>query len=1029
MSLGAQRFPNWLKPLGLVVLLLLLALAHTWPLARHLDEAIPYGLTPGPGYESVPMIPGDHMQFFYWCWLAGDNLLGPSRFPSNPYEFNSSVTPSGLAVYANFPLSLIFVAFSPLGPALAYNAMVLICYVLVGLCCLAWARQVLGHWLAALPAALLLTLMPFRAAQALSGHIYGFVIFLPPLALWCLERGWRARPGRAEAWGLAAGLALLAAALMENHLIYYSCLLLAVYAPTRLLLAGQDDRPQAEEGMAAGVVVGPLLAGLALGLCAQMALVRAGQAAFWSQGLTVSLVGHVLATSGLWLAGSWLAAALTSLSPAQAARAVARFFWPLGLAPLYAIQYALDIPHLGAGLMALLLAAGAWLSLPALWRARRWPGLRAGWQRPLWPLGLCLGGAVAFLLRMKATLMQGSIVDQGRGLDEVRLFSPRPADLLSADVPHSEQIVFLGLAFVLLWAAGFVMLLTRRPAKAQGAASAAALGALGLLALLLSFGPNLPQLPLYEFLYKYLPFFKYPRVPGRMILIAAMLLALPAGWALWRASLALGGRWAAPALGLACAALMGWSLWPTQHIGLCPLTPPGAVERAVAAQLPTGPDAAKRVLGLPIWPGDSHQSSAYEMLITRTRAVMPNGYAPYVPRAYLEQVYAPLYPLDFGLVDAGALAALAQQKIGGIVFYDDDMVYARKVSPFPPALARQRLEASGLVRLAAQEGNGFFYLPRAAARPDPAPGRVISPVISLWEANWLGRDTGRLVDDPAASGWGLLFAEGAGPLAPLGPRLAGAKGNVAKAEARRDKPGFLAHGPHKIFPPGEYLARFRLRRGPGASSAGAVEVAADGGKAILARRELLPEALPADGRWHDVALGFTLDGLRSLEFRVWFGGGADLELDVVLAGFAGATPGPAFYPAWQLWRQTGDLVADHRAPGGWAVEATPGLTPPLYLMHGPQQTYEPGRYRATFRLAASAQPAPPGRAALLVVAGDLGRRPLGHRAVEVAELTADYRDFAVEFRLPRRGEIGLRALLERGAGLRLAGAGVARLGD
>lgn len=1010
---------TWKAVAALALLFVVLGLAHTWPMGQRITRDIPYGYSVVPGYETAPMIPGDHLQFYYWCWLAGDNLLGPSDFPSNPYEFNTDVTPEGLAVYANFPWSLIFVAFEPLGPALAYNVMVLLTYVLVGLFTFLWARKIMGAWLAALPAAILMTLMPFRAAQALSGHIYGFVIFLLPLALWCLECGWRARPKQAELWGLGSGLALLAASVMENHLIYYSCLLLGLYVPLRVLQDGH--RPALDNGQWSRVwAVVPLLAGFALGLTVHLSMFRGGGFELMSAQLVQTLAIYTLTTAGVWLLLAQLATELTSLGRGGAADALAKGFAPLVFSPLYAVQFFFDVPHLGAALLGLLLLAGAALALPPLWRARSLPSLSSGWWRPLWPMAICLVAAVAFLLHMKSTLMAGSIVDKGRSIREVLLFSPRPSDLFHTQGVHSEQMIYMGAVFMILALLGVAWLVLRRR-DGDSVAARASLGAgLGLLALLLALGPTVKELPLYDLLYKYLPFFKYPRVPGRLIMVAAPLLGLAAGWALMRVcGMLRTGPMGKTAFGLATCALLALSVWPPQAPGMCPLSPPGKVEAAIVKDMPTGPGAGKRLLGLPIWPGDSHQSSIYEMLITRTRAVMVNGYAPYVPHAYLEQVFEPLYPLDFGQVTPQARQTLVRLNVGGIVFYDDDQVYTRKVSPYPPALARRRLEASGLLKPLSQEGSAFFYGLTGADRQNDTDG-LVSPVVSLWEANWLGRDTGTLIDDINASGWGLLFREGPDPLGPLGPRMAWAKGNVAVARAGEDKPGFLSHGPHKNFPPGKYVARFRLKRGPGGEP-GRLEIATGGGKTVLASRELPPEALPADGRWHDVGVPFEIGSMAPLEFRTWFSGQADLALDVVLVAFAQAHPWRGVYPAWRLWRQTGDLVADSQAPGGWAVQARPGWTPPLYLMHGPQQTYHPGRYRAEFIVRAADEPGPEGPACLLAVATDLGRRVLGSRSLENSELGPDYKRYAVEFRLKRRCEVGLRVKLHQGAALRLAG--------
>lgn len=997
----------------LALALLILALAQTWPLALHLTEGIPYGYRVPPGYEIAPLIPGDHMQFLYWCWLQVDNLFGPSALFSNPYEFNTSLS-AGIAGFANFPFSLLYVAFYPLGQIGAYNALVLLSYLLAGLSAYFLAAEVLEDRLAAVPAGIVFALLPFRAAQVLSGHLFGFTAFLLPLTLLCLERGFKRGSWR---WGLGAGCCLAAAAFMEQHLIYYSALFLGLYVPLRMLLDRPASAPLAGSPRdALMAAAGGAGLGLALGLFASQA---AGKGSPWDAVLSAGLYAFFALPA--WLLASYLIAACTSLDAARARRLAARGMAPLALAALYILHPALPIPYLGTGLIALALSAGAALTLPALWRARRRPEIPGRLMAPLIPLVLGLGLAVARQLQAKAAHYDASIASQGRSLREVLLFSPHPGDLLNAANAHMERLLYFGLVTAGLALLGFILLALARPRGARQGALAALWGFLAVLTGLLALGPTVDAAPLYALLYDHLPFFNYPRVPGRIIIFAVLMLSLLGGWALREAARGLRKRkGATTALALILTAALAWDVWPQTPTGICMLPPPGKVDAAIRRNMATGPRAGERLLGLPIWPGDSHQSSIYDLTITRTRALMINGYSPVVHRDYIEQVYAPLYPLDLGATDAAALAALAAQKVKLIAFHDDDKVYSRKVSPFPPALARQRLLASGAFELLTQERNVFLARVRPDAKPDPDPGRVTSPVTSLWEAEWLLRSTGRLHDDPRASGWGQMFIEPAEPMAPLGPRRARARGNVVSARAGRDKPGFLCFGPYKNFPAGRYRAVFRLRRGPGPVP-GWIEVSADRGERSLVRAELSPALLPADGKWRDAALEFELKKTAELELRVFFAGRSDLDLDVVLVSFAGAQPPGLFYRAQDLWRQTGDLIADPRVPGGLAVLLRAGYHPPLYAMHGPQKTLAPGRYRALFRLALEGS-APTGAAvADLVAAADQGQRPLGYHKLLAGELSRDYRDVAVEFTVKRRCEIGLRVRFRGRGSLRVAG--------
>ncbi|MFH2128669.1 MAG: hypothetical protein ABIK12_19305 [Pseudomonadota bacterium] len=317
----------------------------------------------------------------------------------------------------------------------------------------------------------------------------------------------------------------------------------------------------------------------------------------------------------------------------------------------------------------------------------------------------------------------------------------------------------------------------------------------------------------------------------------------------------------------------------------------------------------------------------------------------------------------------------------------------------------------------------WLLKPRDAAPDSTLALAQVSPVTSWWDASWLPGATGRLVEDKNASGWGLLFEEAATWGGPLGPRLKRPAGNVAKAKAGSDAPGWLARGPGRPLPPGSYVARLRLRRGPGGIPGRVEAVDKRSGKA-LASLELSPVLLPDDHSWHDVALPFTLEGLLPLELRVWFSGQADLALDVALINFAGMEQPQAYYPASRLWRQTGELMADPQAPTGLAVRAKPGWTPPLYLMHGPQQTYPPGRYVARFRLAAPVGTPPEALLAQVAVATDLGRLPLATAQVHGRDLGSGYRDIELSFELKRRCELGLRVRYAQGGEVRVAVASV-----
>ncbi len=993
----------------LAAISLALGLVFTWPLARDFLGAIPYSLNPAPGFERAPLMPGDHLQTYYWYWLLSDNLLGPSHLFSNPYEFNGASGPM-VGGYANFPWSVLYVPLAlTLGPIGAYNALLLLSFLLCGLAGFLLARACTGDAWASLLAGLVLAAAPFRVSQAVAGQMFGLVAFLLPLTLFFIER---ALASARALYGWAAGACLLAMAPLEPHLTFFTALTVGIYLPGRLLTsrrqevaASQGAAPTPAPGRPWAELAAVVAAGLALALAAALALTRHQPTASpWAAWLF-----WPLATGAAWLILSSLAARLTLLFFAAARRQVAFCFLAWTPLALYALQPKLDIPHLGGALAFLcgLLFLGGLARIWLRWRDRLisldWPGLRAA------GIGLAAGLALAsaYLLSFRASTMLGSLAGKGRALREILLYAPKPQGLWQLGRGPDERYIFLGLAFLALALLGLLPLLGRAPRDPGRRALA---GGLAFLAAVLCLGPDLPGFPLYRLLYDHLPFFNYPRVPARYIAIAFVFLGLLSAYALsglrQRIEPHLGPAKAkAVLLVLSLLALVEYI--PNLPVGLCLLGPANAVQQALAQ----APATDGRVLELPLWPGDSHQTSAYEYTVTRTRRPMVNGYSPVVSRQYIDQVFWPLSGLNLGQLDQPQAEVLHRLKAGLLTFHDDYLVYPPKVSPFPPGLARKRLEASGWLAPLAREGNVHLYRLRPSPEPvsGPRPSEITSPVTAVWYAQNLHSLTGRRLFSENASGFALELAEGQ-DFAAGGRRLRrGAVGNLLQALPGRDQPGHLAWGPGALLPPGRYLARFRLQAGAAdrAGEIGAVAIGLKGQAQPLARLALNPGDFPDPRAWMDVPLAFALADTSWVEARVDFNGRAPLALNLVLIDFADQRCGPGVLEAEDLLRQGGVVAPDPAASGGLAVLAH-GLPPLIWVMHGPYRTLEPGAYRARFFLRS---PGPVGDAPLVLLqaATDLGRRVFAWREVSGREVAGpDYHSLDLDFQVPMRCELDLR---------------------
>jgi hypothetical protein len=992
-----------------MILSLLAGVVATWPLTPDFFSAIPYAKTPIPDYERVPLMPGDHLQTYYWFWLFSDNLTGDSSLLTNPYEFNAFDGPMS-AGYANFPFSILYWVLLFLGQAGAYNGLVMLSYILGGLAAFLFARAWTKDNWASLIAGLVFAMAPFRSAHVVSGHLFAFVVFLLPLSLFFLERSLQKR-----SWwrGLAGGACLAAVALMEGHVAYLMTLTLSAFLAGRIILNGKDSpdaltrEPEVELPLApslAGVVTG----GLSLGAFFWMAVSRKADWGFFELRMLEPLTTWVLAAFFFWMLASCLISRFSRLDFVQARNLSGRQFFCLTPLFFYALQYGMDIPYLGPVLLSVtgLGFAASLGRILIIYRTRPVGFDFKAYLPALAGFGAGLTLAASYLMHVRASIFVPSIAGKGRSLHEVLLYAPNSWDLFQRLNPDNERLVYLGFVLIALALAGLAPLLGSKPKKPGKLVLA---GSLAFLGTVLCLGPNLTGFPLYQLLYDYFPFFKYPRVPGRYVMVAFVFLGILAAGSLsgLRVWLAHEGRLKAALLApIIVLGLVGLEYYSPKPVGLALFNADNKVYGLIERELPKD----KVVLELPIWPGDSHQSSAYEYTVTRTRKPMVNGYSPVVAKEYVEKVFWPLFGADLGEITQQRANLLKRLKVGLVTFHDDALVYSGKISAFPPRLAEKRLAASPWLEPLERDGVISLFRFREEPLPQKDPNSISSPVNTVWYARNLPLNTGQRVMDPDASGYNLLMLEGPlfkeGRLVPK-PR---AGGNITSARPGRDKPDFMAFGPFRAFPGGSFLARFRLKPGPASPGVeiARLEVVTDKGQTIIAQRPLVAGELPADA-WGDVVLPFELKYVTDLEFRVYYTGRAALDFNLVNVGFSDQKQGPRKVEAEDLLRQTGWVVSDPKASGGEAVLAKKNYHPPLYISHGPYFVFEKGKFKADFYLRLKEKTQTDAEVLFLEVATDMGKRVLAKKRIKASDLSADkYLPFTLEFETPFLCEIDFR---------------------
>ena len=579
----------------------------TWPLAPHFFSSIPYTLRPIPGFEQVPLMPGDHLQTYYWFWLLSDNLWGHSALFTNPYEFNGPIGPMS-AVYANFPFSLLYVLLLPLGPVGAYNGLILLSFLLSGLAMFLLARSWTKDFWASLLAGLIFAVVPYRVSHIAGGQLFGYVIFLLPLSLYFVEL--TLEKGR-WIYGGAAGLCVVFMSLMEPHTSFLSALTLGIYLPSRILLVRSFPlEPNHEKQSFWSGLGGVIVGGLSFSCFLWMKLGTKAGLPFWHLGMIQPMILGTMSFLLFWFYLSAMFARLTTLSFIEARLLIGKtflFFLPL---MLYALKYKEGIPRLG--LILPLLCAGLFLTyLFVLWIKER-DRLESFDRSRIIPviLGVGLGLAIAsaYLMHIRATVFLPSLAGKGRTISEVLLFSPRAGNLFFWQDINKERFVLLGWGLIILASLGMAPLFRGKP-KNQGYLAMAGIMAFG--AVILTLGPTLTYFPVYEILYHYFPFFNYPRVSGRFVMVGFIFLGLLAAMALtafreWLAEK--GWNRLREVLPLLIIPLVLAEYHTYQPLGLSMMAGDNRIYQEIQCCLPKG----QVVLELPIWPGDSHQSSAYE---------------------------------------------------------------------------------------------------------------------------------------------------------------------------------------------------------------------------------------------------------------------------------------------------------------------------------------------------------------------------------------------------------------------------------
>lgn len=996
---------KWWELPAVSLLLLALAIISTYPLIRYFDIGIPYA----PFGEALALNrSGDQMQLHYWFWLVKENFMGTVPFDSNPFEFNM-LTPHESSGLNTVPLAFLYMLFSPLGDVVAYNSTIFTTYLLAGVFMYLLVRLYSDSRAGALLAAVIFTFAPSRIIGIAAGHGYGMLFFTYPFILYFMEKGIRSRKIR---YGVIAGIGLKALSMLEPHLIYYLCVFLGIYIPVRVLALF----PRYEAG-------GPFLS--------------SGKRLFswpegrslllmWGAGVSAVVYSRFFVTCGdgthfftpvFWwiitlyplvpmLAGLCFAAIYLRLSPlgfreglAVEAGSLLPLFLFLPLSILACYGPSVDTGVVVAASLVAVSGTKVWLLRSVLFPMFRVAG-KGIWRRrrsiyPILPVILTMGHIVYWIVGTKVEKIQSTIAGGGRTLGDVGLFSAHLSDLFS-----SMSTVYIGIVPAVCGAGVLVVLIGSavfaRKQDTFGTESELIrlfYMSVAFCCLLLALGLAFGKSSLYILFYQYFPFFNYPRVSDRIITLVLFALAIVVGF------------------------VVG-SIQQRCHRKRCLLTVNLLVLVAVGLQLkdynlfkPMGVNVLDRgqdiytyvkknigdglLLEVPLWPGDSHQSSLYQHYIMLDRVRRVNGCSPVVLTEYIDSVFWPLADINQGKLDREQYELLQQMGVKFITVHDRVDVFPPKVSRFGPLTTVRRLKNSPYLEFVdiqnmmySKKGKGRWqdlYLFRV--KDGVSDGDDLS---SLWYTmpsfydvnNRLYHQTGKIAKDTATGRTVLQADDG-------------------------DKPGFLVYGPYVIHPAGRYRCTFTVHAGgtgeKNVARLEVVETKRSGDIRVLGQREVRGNET-AEG-YQKIPLEFSLEENTKLEFRVFYYGNGPVRVERVVVTQEGHDAPIYSLEAEKMVGAVGQLEFVDDASGGKVIESVRGRKKGD-MVYGPNRLYPSGSYRARFSLRLKEPVRASGVAAVVSVTDARNMSVYQQRQIKIAELNSkEFTEIGLDYVLNRDDEL------------------------
>ena len=959
---------KWFEIPAVSFLMLGLAILSTYPLILYFDTGLPYGPVEG---ETFLNRTGDQFQLLYWFWLVKENFIGAIPFDTNPFEFNM-LLPHETSGLNTIPLAFLYMLFSPLGDIAAYNCLIFSSYVLAGTFMYLLAYQYSGSRTGALLAAIIFTFAPSRVKGFVGGHGYGFLYFCYPFILYFLEKGIRSKKIR---YGFLSGVGLMGLAMLEPHLIYYLCVFLGLYIPVRVVSFFPVCQDVAESNhfathrdflwserrslliaWAVGVIAvlytqalfayrvnDPYSASFLLAVCRAL-YGQLHSVFFWWVLLLYPLIFVFISLC--------FAAVYQRITPLDfraslevEARSLLSLFVLFTVCGVVGFFTPVDTTWLVVSAIVLLIVAKIVLLRQYLFFMLKMLGSGIWREKrkilPILPVIFSMGAIVYWIAGAKVSSIENTIAGGGRSLNDVKLFTAHFSDLFS-----STSLIYVGIVPAVIGAGLLLSVLFSAASCKQRETFDQEKDLLilfyvivGYCCLMLALGLAFGKFSLYILFYHYFPFFNYPRVSDRIIIMVLFALAILSSFVIQRIQQRYAGH---ISLGIvSCMVLLASGFQLHDYNVLKPMAiivvdNGQSIYRYVKKNIGDG-----MLLEIPLWPGDSHQSSLYQHYIMLDSVPRLNGYSPLVLKDYIDTVYEPLASINQGRLDRQQYDLLRELGVKFVTFHDNRDVFLPKISPFVPLTTVRRLKNSPYLEHVAIE-NKMFFKNRETNNDDLYLFRV-KELVNVDESTlpaWydmpyfydvnirLHKQTGEIIEDKN-----------------IGRR-------VFQATADKDGQGFLVYGPYDIYSPGEYRCYYSVYLDADTEdNVARLEVSSltvNDEQVVLAQKDLKGNG--ENRVYRKEYIDFSITKNTKLEFRVFYYGKGQVRVEKVTVNQVDSDLPLNFLKAEMMVGDTGQLEVEKGAITGKVIEAVHGKSQKGDMVYGPNRIYSKGRYTARFLL-------------------------------------------------------------------------------